>query len=275
MDVGAGIGEIELRPMILDGILVLDKPRGPTSREACTRAARALGASKAGHGGALDPQATGVLVLCLGRATRLFDALQAGTKEYEAAVALGVATDTLDAAGRVLAERPVPRLDAAAIEAALARFRGEIRQVPPMFSALKRGGRPLHRLAREGVTIEREPRTVTIHALELLSFEASLLRLRVECSKGTYVRSLAADLGETLGCGAHLAALRRTRSGPWTIAEAIALEDLVRDPDSARARVRSLEEASMRLGLGAAGAVERGGPDAREENPAARTAWEG
>jgi len=234
-------------PEPLDGLLVLDKPPGPTSHRACARVARALGARKAGHGGALDPAATGVLVLCFGRATKLFDALQRGTKEYEATIALGRTTDTLDATGTVLEERPVPALDGRRIEEALAPFRGTIEQVPPMYSALKHGGRPLHRLARAGMEVEREPRRVVVHRLEVLGHGAREIRVRVVCSKGTYVRCLAGDVGERLGCGGHLAALRRTAAGGFRVEDALTLDEILADPEAARLRLVPVDEAKRRL----------------------------
>jgi tRNA pseudouridine55 synthase len=165
--------------------------------------------------------ATGVLPMLLGEATKLTPYLQAEDKEYRATVRLGVTTDTLDATGRVTGERPVPPLDADALRVALRRFEGEIDQVPPMFSALHSGGRRLHELARAGIEVERAPRRVRIDVLELLDWTPPLLELRVACGKGTYVRSLAADLGEALGCGGRLDALVRTRLGPFTLADAV------------------------------------------------------
>ncbi|MFQ5845085.1 MAG: tRNA pseudouridine(55) synthase TruB [Planctomycetota bacterium] len=224
----------------MDGILSLDKPAGITSLDAVTRVKHALGVPKAGHAGTLDPAATGVLLVCLGRATKLFDRLQLHDKEYHATVTLGVETDTYDAAGRVVARGPVPRLGAAGLEAALGPFRGEIRQVPPMYSALKHRGRPLYERARAGETVERAPRTVTVRELELLGFVPPDLTLRIVCTRGTYVRSLAHDLGRALGCGAHLTALRRTRSGPYRDRVALTLAAVEADPEAARARVEAV-----------------------------------
>jgi len=182
---------------------------------------------KIGHGGTLDPMASGVLPVCIGEATKLAPFLLDADKEYEALVRFGVETDTLDAEGQVVARRPVPVLDAEAVEGALAAFRGAIDQVPPMYSALKRAGRPLYAYARAGETLERPPRRVFVHALDLLGLDPpDGVRLRVRCSKGTYVRSLAADLGRAMGHGAHLAALRRTASGPFDLAQAISLQDV-------------------------------------------------
>jgi tRNA pseudouridine55 synthase len=224
----------------MDGILNVDKPAGITSMDAVTRVKQALGVRKAGHAGTLDPDATGVLLVCLGKATKLFDELQRHDKEYRGTITLGVETDTYDAAGRVLARQPVPDLGRAALESALDRFRGEIRQVPPMYSALKRGGRPLYERARAGETVELEPRTVTVRELELLEWAPPDLHVRVVCTRGTYVRSIAHDLGEVLGCGGHLKTLRRTRSGPHRDTDALPLAELEADPEAARDRVEPL-----------------------------------
>jgi tRNA pseudouridine55 synthase len=216
--------------------LVVDKPVGPTSFDVVRRVKRALGrlwgpaslrGLKLGHGGTLDPLASGVLPICIGEGTKLAPFLLEADKEYEAAVAFGVETDTLDAAGTVTATAATDRLDAQAVRAALPRFSGAIAQVPPMYSALKRDGRPLYDYARAGVELPRAARPVTVHALSLEAWEPpALARLRVHCSKGTYVRVLAADLGRALGTGAHLAGLRRTRSGPFHLDQAITLEAL-------------------------------------------------
>jgi tRNA pseudouridine55 synthase len=208
-------------------VLVIDKPPGPTSFDVVRRVRRALGRVKIGHGGTLDPMASGVLPVCIGEGTKLAPFLLEADKEYEATVRFGVETDTLDATGQVLATRPTEGLAAAAIEAALVRLRGDIEQVPPMYSALKRQGRPLYSYARAGETVERAPRQVRVHELVLESFEPpDRARLRVRCSKGTYVRTLAADLGRDLGTGAHLVALRRIASGPFRLAQALTPEAL-------------------------------------------------
>lgn len=205
------------------GVLLLDKPVGLSSNDALIRAKRMLNAPKAGHTGTLDPFATGLLPLCFGEATKFSQDLLEADKTYEAVVHLGVRTDTGDTEGQVIAEHPVA-VSVAQIEAAMAQFRGPIRQVPPMHSALKRDGKPLYEYARAGITLEREAREVTIHALELLAYQAPMLRIRVTCSKGTYIRVLGEDLGAALGCGAHLNALRRTAVGPLTLAGAVTLE---------------------------------------------------
>ena len=223
----------------LDGLLLAEKGPGVTSFQVVAHLRRLLKVPKVGHGGTLDPMATGLLPLLLGEATKLTPYLQAQDKEYVGTVRLGVTTDTLDATGRVTAEQPVPPLDEAAIRTALACFQGEIDQVPPMFSALHAGGRRLYELARAGVEVARAPRRVRIDALELLEWAPPLLRLRVACGSGTYIRSLAADLGTALGCGACLDALERTRLGALRLADAVPWP-LVRDADAATLRARVL-----------------------------------
>jgi tRNA pseudouridine55 synthase len=212
------------------GVLVVDKPAGPTSFEVVKRVRRALAAEKAGHAGTLDPAATGVLAVCVDDAVKLQQWLAGGDKAYDATVALGVATDTEDAEGEVIARGDPSALDAGAIRAALPRFLGEIEQVPPMYSAVRVGGRRLHEAARAGEEVERAPRRVAVHALELTGVERGegglvLARIAVRCGKGTYVRTLAADLGRALGVPAHLAALRRTEASGFPIAAAIPLEE--------------------------------------------------
>ena len=207
------------------GVLLLDKPEGLSSNDALVRAKRLLNAEKAGHTGTLDPFATGLLPLCFGEATKFSQDLLEADKTYETTVHLGVRTDTGDTEGAVAATAEVD-VTLAQIEAVLARFRGPIAQVPPMHSALKRDGRPLYEYARAGITLEREARPVVIHALELLSYEAPLLRLAVSCSKGTYIRVLGEDIGAALGCGAHLKSLRRTAVGRLTLEGAMTLEQL-------------------------------------------------
>jgi tRNA pseudouridine55 synthase len=212
------------------GVLVIDKSPGPTSFAVVRQVQRALATArgvaprklKVGHGGTLDPLASGVLPVCVGEATKLAPFLLDADKEYRATARLGVTTDTLDAQGRVMETRPVVGATAEAIEAALAGLRGPIEQTPPMYSALKRGGRPLHSYARAGETVERAARPVVVHELVLEEFTPpDEVRLRVRCSKGTYVRVLAADLGAALGVGAHLTALRRLASGPFHLAQAL------------------------------------------------------
>ncbi|RKU02327.1 tRNA pseudouridine(55) synthase TruB [Burkholderia sp. Nafp2/4-1b] len=217
----------------LDGVLLLDKPVGLSSNDALIRAKRLLLAKKAGHTGTLDPLASGLLPLCFGEATKFSQDLLEADKTYEATMRLGVRTTTGDAEGDVLDTREVA-CDRAAVEAALARFTGEIVQVPPMYSALKRDGKPLYEYARAGQTVEREGRNVTIHALDLLACELPDVTFRVTCSKGTYVRTLAEDIGEALGCGAHLTMLRRTGVGALTLEHAVTLDALSDAAEGAR-----------------------------------------
>lgn len=220
----------------VDGVLLLDKPVGLSSNDALQKARRLFSAAKGGHTGTLDPLASGLLPLCFGEATKFSADLLDADKTYEATLKLGVTTDSGDAEGIVTATRPVAVIEAD-VRAALPRFTGDILQVPPMHSALKRDGRPLYELARQGIEVEREARPVTIHAIALLSFGGDSLSLRVKCSKGTYIRVLAADLGEALGCGAHLTALRRTGVGDLDLAGSVtlaALEAMAEDERPAR-----------------------------------------
>ncbi|HZS39008.1 MAG TPA: tRNA pseudouridine(55) synthase TruB [Polyangia bacterium] len=208
----------------MNGVLVVDKPRGPTSFDVVARVRRATGVKRVGHAGTLDPMASGVLPVCVGEATKLVPFLMAGEKVYVAEARLGVTTDTFDADGKILDERDASHVTRAEVEAALAGFVGAIRQVPPMHSALRVGGKRLYELAREGVEIEREPRDVHIFEARVDDFTDGRVRFTIRCGKGTYVRSLAADLGARLGTGAHLIALRRTRVGRFTVEQAIPLD---------------------------------------------------
>ncbi|MBJ6764811.1 tRNA pseudouridine(55) synthase TruB [Myxococcaceae bacterium JPH2] len=210
----------------MDGVLVIDKPTGPTSFDVVRQVRTLLKVKKAGHTGTLDPMATGVLPVCLGDATKVAGYITEGDKAYDAVVRLGQETDTQDAQGKVLATAPVPALTAALLESALTSFRGTFEQVPPMYSAVKVAGKRLYELARAGEEIERASRTVTVYELVLRDFSADRLWLSVRCSKGFFVRTLAADLGRALGCGAHLESLRRTGSGPFTLARALPLAEL-------------------------------------------------
>jgi tRNA pseudouridine55 synthase len=209
----------------VDGVLLLDKPLGLTSNDALQKARRLFSAAKGGHTGTLDPLATGLLPLCFGEATKFSADLLDADKTYEAVLKLGVTTDTGDAEGAVTGTVAVDAAESA-ILSVLPRFVGDIRQIPPMHSALKRDGRPLYELARQGIEVERAPRAVTVHAIDCLGFAGDLLTLRVACSKGTYIRVLAADIGQALGCGAHLTALRRTRVGDLDLAGAVTLAEL-------------------------------------------------
>ena len=218
----------------VDGVLLLDKPTGMSSNSALQAARRLFSAAKAGHSGTLDPMASGLLPLCFGEATKFSVDLLAADKTYEAELLFGIRTDTGDADGMVVMQSPVT-FGRAELEAALNRFRGPILQIPPMYSALKRNGRPLYELARQGIEVEREARAVTIHELWLLDFSQDRCRLRVACSKGTYIRSLAEDLGTVLACGAHLTVLRRVAVGPLRIADAVTLDQLAALAEEARA----------------------------------------
>jgi tRNA pseudouridine55 synthase len=209
----------------VSGVLLLDKPGGLTSNRALQTARRLLGAAKAGHTGTLDPLATGLLPLTFGEATKFSADLLDADKCYRATVRLGVTTTTGDAEGEVTGEQPVA-VDDAALDAVLSRFVGTLAQVPPMHSALKREGRPLYELARAGVEVARTARVVTVHALARIDRRGAEVTLDVACSKGTYVRVLAEDIGRALGCGAHLSGLRRTRVGALDVAEALTLDAL-------------------------------------------------
>lgn len=214
----------------VDGVLLLDKPQGLSSNTALQIARRLLNAEKAGHTGTLDPMATGLLPLCFGEATKFSSELLDADKAYEATLKLGQTTTTADAEGEVLQTRPVA-VTQAMLDAALLKFTGPIAQVPPMYSALKRDGKPLYEYARAGVELEREARNVIIHKIELLEWQGDQVRIAVDCSKGTYIRTLAEDIGELLGCGAHLIALRRTRIAAITLEGAVTLEQMENTAD--------------------------------------------
>ena len=203
---------------------MVDKPSGITSMEVVRRIKRASGIKKVGHGGTLDPVATGVISICLGRATRMMEYLVDGGKEYRGIVELGVETDTYDSAGRVTATVDPSDITAEQIEAALTRFEGAVDQVPPMYSALKQGGKRLYELARAGVEVPREPRRVQVHAVTLKAYEPPLATVFVRCGRGYYMRSLAHDLGEALGVGGNLKGLVRLRNGPFALEDALSME---------------------------------------------------
>ncbi len=211
----------------IHGILLLDKPAGVGSTAALARAKRLFNAAKAGHTGTLDPMATGLLPLCFGEATKFAADLLEADKSYDATLKLGTTTSSGDAEGELLVRREV-NVQAADIEPALAGLRGAIDQVPPMYSALKRDGKPLYEYARAGVTVDRAARRVTIKRLEQTAFDGLLLSISVDCSKGTYIRTLAESIGAALGCGAHLVALRRTRVGDLKLADAVTLDAIER-----------------------------------------------
>ncbi len=220
----------------LDGVLLLDKPVGMGSNGALQAVKRLYQAEKAGHAGTLDPLASGLLPVLFGEATKFSQLALDADKEYLASARLGVTTTTADAEGEVLERKPVD-VPAGALEPALARLRGPIEQVPPMYSALKHAGQPLYALARKGQSVERAARHVQIHELELLHFEGERIDLRVRCSKGTYLRTLVEDLGAALGCGAHLSALRRTAAGAFRIADAATLDQLQQATPAERDRL--------------------------------------
>jgi tRNA pseudouridine55 synthase len=208
------------------GILNLNKPAGWTSHDVVARVRRILGQRDVGHAGTLDPMATGVLLVCVGRATRVAEYLMAGQKVYRGVARLGVTTDTYDSAGRITSESRIPPLAEKEIVQMLARFVGAIRQTPPPYSAVKQGGVPAYRKARRGEAVELAPRPVTIHRIDLLDWQLPHLAIEVTCDPGTYIRSLTHDLGQALGCGAILIQLTRLRSGQFTLEEAVELEEL-------------------------------------------------
>ncbi len=225
----------------MEGILNIDKPAGMTSHDVVGRVRRVAGMRKVGHSGTLDPAATGVLVVCLGRATRLVEYLVGRPKTYLGVVKLGETTDSYDADGEVTQVRPLPAepLTAENLESILQKFRGDILQIPPMVSAIKKDGKKLYELARQGITIERPPRPVTIYQLDLLSANSPELELRIQCSAGTYIRSIAHDIGELLGCGAHLKSLRRERVGEFDTESAVPLDDL--SPENIQSHLKPME----------------------------------
>jgi tRNA pseudouridine55 synthase len=216
------------RGQVLDGVLLLDKPEGLSSNHALQRAKRALDARKAGHTGTLDPFATGLLVCCLGRATKIAGSMLNADKGYVATLRFGEETDSGDLTGNIVftADTGFNGTTKSQLEDALKGFRGELQQIPPMYSALKRDGKPLYEYARQGIELDRPPRAVTIYKLELLSFTGLEAQIVVQCSKGTYIRTLAQDIGRQLGCGAHLTALRRISVGPFNLDDAVELEAL-------------------------------------------------
>ena len=210
----------------MNGIVIIDKPQGWTSQDVTARLRRVFNTRRIGHGGTLDPMATGVLPVFVGRATRGVEFFEHAEKTYETVLRLGLTTDTEDISGNVLTEQDA-FVTGEELEAVLEKFRGDILQVPPMYSALKINGQKLVDMARKGKTVERQPRPITIHELTLLGMEAEGIRLRVRCSKGTYIRTLCKDIGEALGCGGCMAALRRVQAGEYTIDEAVPLLQLL------------------------------------------------
>ena len=223
----------------MDGIVIVDKPQGWTSQDVTARLRRVFGTRRIGHGGTLDPMATGVLPVFVGRATRAVEFFEHAEKTYETVLRLGITTDTEDRTGTVLSERDVSFTEGQ-LQEALEAFRGEIWQVPPMYSALKVNGQKLCDLARKGKTVERQPRPVTIHELTLVERGENTLRLRVRCSKGTYIRTLCKDIGETLGCGGCMDSLLRISAGEYTISEAVPLQTLL-DTEEPEAYLRGVD----------------------------------
>lgn len=214
----------------LDGILLVDKPAGMTSHDVVNAVRKMFNIKKAGHGGTLDPSATGLLIILIGRGTRLSDRIMGGDKVYEGILRLGAATSTQDAEGAVISGADPSHLSEVAVRAAVATLTGDIYQTPPMVSALKKDGVPLYKLARQGVTIEREARLVHIYKFQITAFGLPDSKIVVKCSKGTYVRTLCHDVGEQLGCGGHLVSLRRLQSGKFTVDKAIAFDALKQLP---------------------------------------------
>ena len=210
----------------MNGIVIVDKPQGWTSQDVTARLRRVFNTRRIGHGGTLDPMATGVLPVFVGRATRGVEFFEHAEKTYETVLRLGLTTDTEDTTGNILSQREVV-VTGEMLEKVLEQFRGEIMQVPPMYSALKVNGQKLVDLARKGKEVERQPRPITVHELTLLGVEGGDIRLRVHCSKGTYIRTLCKDIGEALGCGGCMAELRRVRAGEYTVSEAVPLQTLL------------------------------------------------
>lgn len=259
---------------MLDGFYVIDKPVGVTSHDIVSRVRRAINQKKVGHTGTLDPFATGVLPVAVGEGTKAIQFLDESEKEYRAVLRLGIATDTQDLTGQVLCERDWSGITPADLEALVPRFTGKLSQLPPMFSALKQGGVPLYKLARQGKEVEREPREVEIFSLTFDWIRLPEAAFTVRCSRGTYVRTLACDIGEALGCGAHLLELRRLKSGLFLEAEAITLEQLQEAQDKA-ALLMPLERAldhlkSFELGEDAGRRIANGiAPQAEDLPPGA------
>ena len=245
----------------------MDKPAGISSNDVVQQAKRLFGAQKVGHTGSLDPLATGVLPLCFGEATKFSQYLLDANKTYWTRIRLGVSTETGDADGEVIAQVDATAITQTQVSDALETFVGEIEQIPSMYSALKHQGQPLYKLARQGIEVERAPRTVTIYSAELLQFAEAYIELRVHCSKGTYIRSLAEDLGAALGCGGHVSALRRLASGPYAEAQVVTLEQVseIGDPQEMDALLLPVASAvgswpSVRLHEDTAHYVRQGQP---------------
>jgi tRNA pseudouridine55 synthase len=212
----------------LDGAILIDKPAGPTSHDVVDAIRRKFGIKKVGHCGTLDPNATGLLIIVLGRGTKLSEKLMGDDKVYEGTVKFGEATDSYDADGEITGSSPVPPLNLGQLNEAAATYIGDLMQTPPMVSAIKKAGVPLYKLARKGIEVEREPRLVHIYNFRFNDYQEPLGRFTIACTKGTYVRSIAHELGRKLGCGAHLAALRRTASGKFDVADATLLAEVLK-----------------------------------------------
>ena len=237
---------------ISGGILNIDKPYDMTSMQVVRRIKRASGFKRVGHAGTLDPIATGVIPVCFGQATRVMEYLLDGAKRYSGEIHLGVSTDTYDAMGEVVTETDASTITSEQVQDALMQFQGEISQVPPMYSALKRDGKRLYDLARKGIEVEREPRPVSVYAIDLTGWEPPLATVKVDCGRGFYMRSLAHDVGQILGCGGHLKSLVRIKTGPFHLDDAVTLEeaefsfedgswaDLVYSPDAALGSLRTI-----------------------------------
>jgi tRNA pseudouridine55 synthase len=233
----------------IDGVLLVDKAAGMTSHDIVAIARRSLGQKKIGHCGTLDPLATGLLILTLGRGTKIQDLLMAEDKEYAGTLKLGEVTSSQDADGEVIETHPVPEFPREQIDAAFAKFKGDFYQTPPMVSAIKREGVPLYKLARKGQSVEREPRFVHVYSYEIFGVRLPEIDFRVLCSKGFYVRTYAHDIGQALGCGGHLKSLRRTRSGKFSVENAISADDLKNGPrEAVLAKVMSLPQVSILRG---------------------------
>ena len=211
----------------LDGAILIDKPAGPTSHDVVDAIRRQFGIKKVGHCGSLDPNATGLLIIVLGRGTKLSERLMSDDKVYEGTMKFGETTDSYDADGELVASLPVPPLTLEDLNAAAAEFIGDQMQIPPMVSAVKKQGVPLYKLARKGIEVQREPRLIHVYNFRFSAYEEPAGRFRLACTKGTYVRSIAHDLGQKLGCGAHLATLRRVTSGKFDVADAIRFEEVL------------------------------------------------
>jgi tRNA pseudouridine55 synthase len=233
----------------MNGVLILNKPKGMTSFSV-VHTIHKLTKMKAGHAGTLDPMATGILVILLGKATKSAQLFEASQKEYVAEITFGITTDSLDSMGKVLTQKEV-NITKEQLLKVMEDFKGEIQQIPPMVSALKKNGVRLYNLARQGITVEREPRNITIFELELLSFEGSKASIRVACSKGTYIRTLCDDIGAKLGCGAHMSALVRTKSGDYTLDDSISLEEAIKLHNLGELEAKVIELGSLRLNVAA------------------------